>query len=68
VTTARLIIAGSEQCADLYWATRFYVPDPIVFIEYRGKKILIASDLEVSRARKEADVDLVLSQPITKRN
>ena len=58
---ARLIIASSENCADLYWATKFYVPDPIVFIEHRGRKILVASDLEVSRARKEADVDQVLS-------
>lgn len=58
---ARLIIASSEHCADLYWATRFYVPDPIYFLEHKGKKILIASDLEVSRAKKEADVDIVLS-------
>jgi Xaa-Pro aminopeptidase len=62
MSSARLIIAGSEQCADLYWATRFYVPDPIAFLEHKGRKILIASDLEVSRARKEADVHLVLSQ------
>lgn len=57
----RLIIANSESCADLYWATRFYVPDPIIFLEHRGKKILVASDLEVSRAKKEATVDQVLS-------
>ncbi len=61
MTKTRLIIAGSEQCADLYWATGFYVPDPIVFIEHHGKKILVASDLEVSRAKKEARVDTVLS-------
>lgn len=61
MTKARLIIAGSEHCADLYWATRFYVPDPIIFLEHKGRKILIASDLEVSRAKKEADVDVVLS-------
>ena len=59
--TARLIIANSEQCANLLWATKFYVPDPIIYLEHKGKKILVASDLEVSRARKEADVDLVLS-------
>ncbi|QQR79594.1 MAG: aminopeptidase P family protein [Deltaproteobacteria bacterium] len=59
--TARLIIASSENCADLFWATRFHVPDPIVFFETRGKKYMIASDLEVGRAQKEADVDYVLS-------
>lgn len=58
---ARLIIADSEHCADLYWATRFYVPDPIIYLEFRGKKILVAPDLEISRAKKEAAVDLVLS-------
>ncbi len=64
---ARLIIATSEQCADLYWATGFYVPDPIVFLEHQGKKILVASDLEVSRAKKEARVDLVLSVSVYER-
>jgi Xaa-Pro aminopeptidase len=61
-SSARLIVASSEQCADLYWATRFYVPDPITFIEYKGRKILVASDLEVSRAKREADADVVISQ------
>lgn len=60
-TPARLIVASSETCADLYWATRFYVPDPIVYLEYRGLKYLIASDLELERARKEARVDRVIS-------
>lgn len=58
---ARLIIASSEGCSDLYWATRFYVPDPIIYFEHGGRKILVASDLEVSRAKKEAKVHQVLS-------
>ncbi len=57
---AHLIIASSDASADLFWATRFYTPDPIVYLEHRGKKILVASDLELSRARREAEVDLVL--------
>lgn len=61
MSLARLIIASSEQCSDLYWATKFYVPDPIIFLEHRGKKILVASDLEFSRAKKEAHVHQVLS-------
>lgn len=59
MTTARLIIASSETCADLYWATHFYVPDPIVFFIHQRSKYLVASDLEVSRAKKEAHVDHV---------
>ena len=58
---ARLIIADSEFSPDLFWATRFTVPDPICFFEHRGRKYLVASDLEFARAKKEADVDLVLS-------
>ncbi|MBI2083246.1 MAG: aminopeptidase P family protein [Deltaproteobacteria bacterium] len=58
---AKLIIANSENCSDLYWATRFFVPDPIIFFEIGGKKRLIASDLEYGRAKKEASVDQVIS-------
>lgn len=58
---SRLIIASSEACSDLFWSTRFYVPDPIIYFEHKGRKIIVASDLEVSRARKEADVDQVIS-------
>ncbi len=57
----RLIIADSEKCADLLWATRFFVPDPVFYLEIAGKKILIVSDLEISRAKKEARVHQVLS-------
>ncbi len=60
-STARLIIASSETCSDLYWATRFYVPDPVIYFEHRGRSHLVASDLELSRARKEATVDSVIS-------
>lgn len=59
--SARLIIANSESCADLFWATRFFVPDPIIYFEFRGKKYLVASDLELGRAKKEAQVDRVFS-------
>lgn len=59
--TARFLIASSETSADLFWATQFHVPDPIVYFEYKGKKYLVASDLEVGRAQKEASVDHVLS-------
>ncbi len=61
MSTARLIIGNSETCADLYWATHFYVPDPIAFFIHKGRRYLVASDLEVSRAKKEAHVDTVLS-------
>ncbi|OGE20440.1 MAG: hypothetical protein A2V51_05130 [Candidatus Dadabacteria bacterium RBG_19FT_COMBO_40_33] len=56
-----LIIDSSEDNADLYYRTRFFVPDPAIFIEQKGKSILILSDLELDRGKKEASVDKVLS-------
>jgi hypothetical protein len=59
--TARLIIAASEQDANLYYATRFLAPDPFVFLQINGRTMLVMSDLEVDRARQQARVDEVLS-------
>jgi Xaa-Pro aminopeptidase len=59
--TASLIIAASELDSNLYYACRFMAPDPFVFVEIDGKKILLMSDLEVDRARQQARVDEVLS-------
>ncbi len=56
-----LIIAASEQDANVYWATHFLAPDPIIFIQHKKKKYLILNDLEVDRGRQEAHVDQVLS-------
>lgn len=59
--TTRLMIAASETDANLFWATKFLAPDPVVFIEHRKKRYLILNDLEVDRGKKEAEVDKVLS-------
>ncbi len=60
-TTARLIIAASEQDANLYYAARFLAPDPFIFLQVNGRRMLLMSDLEVDRARQQARVDEVLS-------
>lgn len=60
IPTTRLIIAASEQDANLYWATKFLAPDPVIFIEHRKKRFLILNDLEVDRGKKEAEVDHVI--------
>jgi Xaa-Pro aminopeptidase len=59
--TASLIIAASETDSNMYYASGFVAPDPFVFAEIDGKKILLMSDLEVDRAREQARVDEVLS-------
>ncbi len=56
-----LMIAASEQDANLYYATRFTAPDPFIFFQIRGKKTLLMSDLEVDRAKKQSSVHEVIS-------
>ena len=56
-----LIIDTSEDNADLYYRTGFFVPDPVIYLEHNGKKILVLSDLEIDRGKEEASVDRVLS-------
>lgn len=52
--------SASESDANMLWATRFFAPDPFIFIEKRGKRFLVMSDLELDRAREQASVDRVL--------
>jgi Xaa-Pro aminopeptidase len=59
--TAQLIIAASEGDANMLYATRFFVPDPFIFLAVAGRKIVVMSDLEVDRARSQAKVDEVIS-------
>lgn len=58
---ALLVIGDSERNADLYYATRFRAPDPFVFVWTRAEKILMVSNLELDRARAQAQVDRVLA-------
>jgi len=58
---ARLIVADSEQSADLLYATGMFVPDPFIYFELRGKKYVVMNDLEIDRAKRSATVDRVLS-------
>jgi Xaa-Pro aminopeptidase len=56
-----LIIAASEIDSNLYYATRFLAPDAFVFLRDRGQSIMLMSDLEMDRAKAQAQVDTVLS-------
>ena len=53
----RLIVATSETDPDMLYATRFWAPDPFIFLERNGKRTLVLSDLEIDRGRKQADAD-----------
>src|SRR5213082_1444552 len=54
---ARLIVAASDSDADMLYATKFWAPDPFIFLERNGKRTLVLSDLEIDRGRKQADAD-----------
>lgn len=49
-----LMIADSDHDANMLYAVRMFVPDPFVYLRIRGKQILVMSDLEIDRARKQA--------------
>ena len=53
----RLIVAASENDADMLYATRFFAPDAFIFLEQNGKRTLVLSDLEIDRGRKQAAAD-----------
>jgi Xaa-Pro aminopeptidase len=55
-----LIVADSERSADMLYATRFFVPDPFIFLEVGGKSSLVLSDLEIDRGRRDAKADEVI--------
>lgn len=58
---ATLFIAASELDSNLYYATRFVAPDPFIYMEIKGERLLVMSDLEMDRAKSQASVDRVLS-------
>jgi Xaa-Pro aminopeptidase len=55
--TTRLMVAASESDADMLYATRFWAPDPFIFLQQNGKRTLVLSDLEIDRARRTAKAD-----------
>lgn len=57
----KLIVASSESSADQLYASGFRAPDAFAFLESRGEKRLLLSDLEIDRGRSEAQVDGVES-------
>ena len=59
--TANVIYAASETDANLFYATKFLVGDPVAFVEAGKKKLLVLNDLEIGRGRDEAEVDEILS-------
>jgi Xaa-Pro aminopeptidase len=53
-----LLLSESMRNADMYYATRFLASDPFIYLRFprEGKDILIVSQMEYERARKESIV------------
>ena len=58
---ALLIVSASESDANMLYATSFFAPDPFIFFQHRGRKFVVMSDLEIDRAKKQAEADHVLA-------
>ena len=55
----KLIISSSEASADLLYVTKFRAPDAFVYLQTGSKTLLLLSDLEVDRGRREAKANRV---------
>src|SRR5437870_7820293 len=53
----RLRVAASETEPNMLYATKFWAPDPFIFLERNSKRTLVLSDLEIDRGRKQANAD-----------
>jgi Xaa-Pro aminopeptidase len=49
-----LMVADSEHDANMLYAVGVSVPDPFIFLQVRGRSIVVLSDLEIDRVRKQA--------------
>jgi Xaa-Pro aminopeptidase len=58
---SRLIVAASESDPDMLYATKFWAPDPFIFLQRNGKRTLVLSDLEIDRGRKQAEANEFVS-------
>jgi Xaa-Pro aminopeptidase len=68
MSTPRLIIAASEQCPDLLYATGFFAPDPFLFLEKNGRRFIVLNDLEIDRGRSQThNIEVVSFSDIARR-
>ena len=61
MSEVRLLYAASEHDADILYASGFFAPDPFLCLVRRGRVILVMSDLEMDRAKRESKASRVWS-------
>jgi Xaa-Pro aminopeptidase len=57
--SALMMFASSEHDANLYYAVKCSVPDAFFYFRIGGRSVVMISDLEYDRVRKQARVDKV---------
>jgi Xaa-Pro aminopeptidase len=57
---AILIYDDTSRSPDLLWRSGFQAPDAFLYFEKRGRRTIVAGDLEIGRAREQANVHAVL--------
>ena len=53
LTAPKLIVGSSNNCADVFYATGFKVPDPIVLLAVGRRRYLVVPEMEWGRAHAE---------------
>lgn len=61
IRSPRLHYAASESDADMLYGTGFFAPDAFLFLEVKGRRMMLLSDLEFDRGKKQGSVHSVLS-------
>jgi Xaa-Pro aminopeptidase len=59
-----LMVADSEHNADMLYAIGIFVPDPLVFLQSAGLRMIVVNDMEIDRARKMVRNCRVLPQSL----
>jgi len=57
-----VLIGGSMECTDLYYASRFLKYDPFVYLEVGGRRIIATDPSDVARAHSLSGADEVWDQ------
>ena len=55
---AYLMVSESTHNADMYYLTRFLAPDPFTYLRTRDEELIVVSQMEYGRAKKESKIDV----------
>ncbi len=64
-----LMVADSERDANMLYATGLFVPDPFIYLNTGRRPLIVLSDLEIDRARRQvAALPRRFPEPPTSKN